>query len=58
MDYESRLATLRHLFDVLTKKLQSEDPDADTTKLEESQFHLQQIQLEIDRISKMRSYKK
>ncbi len=58
MDYESRLATLKHLFDVLTKKLQSEGKDADTFKLEESQFHLQQIQLEIDRISKMRSYKK
>lgn len=58
MDYENRLTTLKHLFDVLTKKLQSETANANATKLKESQFHLQQIQVEIDRISKMRSYKK
>jgi hypothetical protein len=58
MDYENRLTTLKHLFDVLTKKLQAEPTNANTAKLQESQFHLQQIQSEIERISKMRSYKK
>ncbi len=57
MDYENRLTTLKHLFDVLTQKIKAENPAANDAKVHESQSHLKQIESEIERISKMRSYK-
>jgi hypothetical protein len=58
MDYEKRLTTLKNLFEVLTQKVKAESLANNSDKLHESQFHLQQITSEIDRITKMRSYKK
>jgi len=58
MDYEARLTTLKHLYEVLTQKIEAENLSESAAKLHESQSHLQQIRLEIERISKMRSYKK
>jgi hypothetical protein len=58
MDYEKRLSTLRKLFDELTQKVKEENLINNSTKVHESQSHLKQIESEINRITKMRSYKK
>jgi hypothetical protein len=59
MDYEKRLSTLKDLFASLTKKLREETiANLNPAKVQECKFHLQQIETEISRIAKMRSYKK
>lgn len=58
MDYEKRLLTLKSLLDTLRKKVQQDTSAAKNNKFQESQIYLQQIETEIDRIGKMRSYKK
>jgi len=58
MDYENRLNTLKNLHNTLTNQLKSNEANVTPERKKESEFHLKMIESEINRISKMRSYKK
>lgn len=58
MDYEIRLNTLRSLYLKITDDLKKDPVHVTPERRKESEFHLKQIESEINRIAKMRSYKK
>jgi len=57
MDYEKRLTTLKELLLTLSKKIQQGTASDNNAKFNESMVYMQQIESEINRIDKMRSYK-
>jgi len=58
MDYEERLKTLLHIFAELSEKVAKElEGNNNAEKIKEYNRQMQQIDDEVKRIEKMRSYK-
>lgn len=58
MNYEERLATLQYLFQELNLKLAEESAQLNDAEIREYTNQLAQIQMEIERLQKMRGYRR